>query len=420
MSLLSLLSDRSLWEEYYEYKTSLCCPLKDAKELREFIDREEYLSVCEEITAEKPFPLPKKTVISKLSTGKKRIVYTYPPRENTVLKLLTWMLLRKYDHLFTDSLYSFRPKKTAKEAVERLLSTTGRKNMYVCKEDLSNYFNSIPVNKMTRILKEVLSEDPKLCRFLTDLLEEPCVLYGGEKITEEKGIMAGTPLSAFCANLYLMDLDRAFSEKGLTYARYSDDILFFAPALEDLQTATFFLKHFLAEKELTLNPEKEMIQAPGEPFVFLGFQIHRDQVDIAPASIRKMKGKMRRKTRSLLRWARKNDLPGEKAAIAFIKVFERKFYENEGDHDLTWSRWYFPVITTDAGLKELDHYAVDCIRVLVSGGKHTKIRFRTGYEEIRQLGFRSLVHEYYRSKKPGTVTDTDPGSPGSLFPSQPG
>ena len=30
-----------------------------------------------------------------------------------------------------------------------------------------------------------------------------------------------------------------------------------------------------------------------------------------------------------------------------------------GDSDFTWSRWYFPNITTDAGLRELDAYFMD-------------------------------------------------------------
>ena len=398
MSLINSLSSEELWESFYKYKTSLCCPAEHANELREFIDRRDYLPIMENILAGKPFPLPRKVVISKLASSKKRIVYTYPPKENLVLKFLTWMLLRTYDGLFEDRLYSFRPGKTAKEAVHTLLSVPGISGMYACKEDLSNYFNSIPVDRMTELLRSVLGEDEPLLSFLTSLLTEPRVLENGKEITEPKGIMAGTPLSAFYANLYLMDLDHRFASQKIPYARYSDDIIFFAPTKSELDSHIIFLKDFIAEKGLTINPDKEMIICPGEAFVFLGFEISNGTIDLSPVSVRKMKGKMRRKTRSLLRWSRANGLSGEKAAKAFIKIFRRKLFENGGDHDLTWSRWFFPVITTDKSLKELDHYAQDCIRVLASGGKHTKARYRTRYEDLKELGYISLVHEYYREK----------------------
>lgn len=93
MSLLEALSRRDCWEKFYEYKTSLACPKAFAAELRVFIDEEGYLPVCRRIAAGEGFPLPRKSIISKLDTQKKRVVYTYPRAENTVLKLLTWLLL---------------------------------------------------------------------------------------------------------------------------------------------------------------------------------------------------------------------------------------------------------------------------------------------------------------------------------------
>ena len=76
-----------------------------------------------------------------MDTQKKRIVYTYPYAENTVLKLLAYLLLRKYDSVFSDGLYSFRPNKTAKDAVRRLIRTPRINEMYSYKADISNYFN---------------------------------------------------------------------------------------------------------------------------------------------------------------------------------------------------------------------------------------------------------------------------------------
>ena len=224
MSLIEMLRDCGAWEKFYEYKASLACPDQTLSELRSFIDGKKYLPVCERIERGEAFALPKKSVISKMSSQKKRTVYTYPRDENTVLKLLTYLLLRKYDHIFSDNLYSFRPARTAKDAFRRIVSVRGINRMYSYKVDVSNYFNSVKIPLILPKLKSVLSDDAPLYSFLEGLLTEPYVTDGGEKIKEEKGIMAGTPVSSFFANLYLADLDAAFYERGAVYARYSSFI----------------------------------------------------------------------------------------------------------------------------------------------------------------------------------------------------
>ena len=220
MTLLQQLSRPEVWEAFYEYKTSLVCPKDFAKDLRSFIDDKRYLPVCERIASGERFPLPKKVVLSKMGSQKKRTVYIYPEPENTVCKLLTWLLLRKYDGLFTEGLYSFRPGVTAKDALRRLARTPGIRQKYAYKVDVSNYFNSVPIHRLIPMLAETIGEkDPALFTFLRSLLEEPQVLWEGLPLAEQKGIMAGTPQSAFLANLYLRDLDFLFARRGILYAR---------------------------------------------------------------------------------------------------------------------------------------------------------------------------------------------------------
>ena len=118
---------------------------------------------------------------------------------------------------------------------------------------------------------------------------------------------------------------------------------------------------------------------------------------------------MRRKTRALRRWRQRNGLDGEKAARAFIRIFNRKLFENPADHELTWTYWFFPVITTADSLRVIDNYAQDCVRVLVSD-THTKKRFDVRYEDMKKMGLRSLVHEYYafRGREKGADGKNDP------------
>ena len=392
--MLKQLSDLKTWEKFYEYKTSLACPKEFTKKLREFIDRRGFEQVCAKIGRGEAFPHPRKSVISKLGSSKKRTVYIYPEEENIVLKLLTYLLLRKYDELFDDGLYSFRPGRSAKDAIRSLLRNRGISGMYSYKVDIHNYFNSVPVDRILPMLDEVMADEPETCAFLKRLLNDPLVLDRGNPVEEEKGIMAGTPQSSFYANLYLRSMDRYFAGLGVPYARYSDDIIVFAPSKEETEAYAAKIRAFLADFGLTVNPDKEKFAAPEDGWTFLGFSVKDNVVDIAPATVLKLKGKMRRKAAGLLRWRIRNDVRGEKAASAFIRIFNRKLLEGPKDNELTWSCWFFPVINTSASLHVIDLYAQECVRYIISG-KRTKSRFNVRYEDMKKLGYRSLVHEFY-------------------------
>ena len=85
----------------------------------------------------------------------------------------------------------------------------------------------------------------------------------------------------------------------------------------------------------------------------------------------------------------------EKAAAVLIRKMNEKYYDLEGDNEFTWSRWFFPVLTTDRGLKVLDSYLLEYVRYLYSG-RHYKGNYRISYDGIKKLGYHSLVYEYYR------------------------
>ncbi|MBQ3939277.1 MAG: group II intron reverse transcriptase domain-containing protein [Clostridia bacterium] len=396
MSLLDRLKDPAEWQSFYEYRCARHLPKQKARELASFIENKEYLPVCERIRSGARFPLPKKSVISKSGSSKKRVVYTYPRAENNVLKLLTHLILRKYNGIFDTGLYSFRPGRSAKDAVDRLMRIPCIGEMYSYKADISNYFNSIDISLLLPLLGGEMADDPELLAFLTALLSEQNVLFRGEELCEQKGIMAGTPLASFFANLFLRELDHRFYEHGAIYFRYSDDIIVFARTPEQLAEYVEEIKAFLSKKRLAINPSKEFYSRPGEKWTFLGFSYLNGKVDIAPVSVDKIKGKMRRKARALTRWQQRRGLGGEKAAKAFIRVFNRKLFEYTDENDMTWTRWFFPVISTVESLREIDRYAEDCIRFIISE-THTKARFNVRYEDMKRLGFRSLVHEYYAS-----------------------
>ena len=202
------------------------------------------------------------------------------------------------------------------------------------------------------------------------------------------------PLSAFFANVYLMELDAWFEERKILYARYSDDIIVFAEREEQIREYRERITEFIRESGLTFNPEKVEETAPGEPWCFLGVKVRGREVDVAPISVKKIKKKMKRKADALVRWKKRKGASGERAARAFIRCFNRKFFENPVHSELTWCRWYFPLITTDKSLRVIDHYMQDCVRYVFLG-RHSKAGYNLRYETMKEYGYRPLTAAYY-------------------------
>jgi len=68
------------------------------------------------------------------------------------------------------------------------------------------------------------------------------------------------------------------------------------------------------------------------------------------------------------------------------------------DNEFNWSKWFFPVITTHKTLQIIDNYLIQNIRYL-STGKYSKKNFKTKYDYIKSLGYKSLVNEFYKFKE---------------------
>ncbi len=396
-SIISQLDDQTVWEEFLAHrlmKGRFTWPMfSDADEC---VENESYLPVARAFIDGTGPGIPEVKRINKMGTGKKRTVYCFSPEETRVLKLMAFLLYR-YDDRFSPNCYSFRRGIKASDAIFRLRKELRGRNMWAYKLDIHDYFNSISIPILLPILKDLLSDDAPLYAFFERMLTDGRASLGGEIIKMERGVMAGTPTSPFLADVYLMEVDRYFADKGIVYARYSDDIILFAKDLEELERHKADLLGFLDQYRLEVNPDKERIYTPDEPFEFLGFRCHGEAIDISDAVKEKMKGKIRRAARSLDRWRSEKGLGPEQAMKALIRIFNEKLFEGEDPDSLSWSRWFFPVINRTEGLKEIDAYLQKYIRYL-STGRHTKANYRVRYADMKALGYRSLVHEFYRYK----------------------
>jgi hypothetical protein len=397
--MLDELSNKERWNEFLEHRrTKSHLPQQVIKEIEDFIVSERYLPISSEISGGTyEFSIPRKRQINKTKVGKKRDVYTYTKDETIILKMLSH-LLHSYDHLFSPNLYSFRSSQGVKKALYDLRHTKNISSMYGYKVDIKNYFNSVDVKILLQKLHPELIDDKRLYDLFYEILSNPFVTFRDEIIKEQKGIMAGVPLSAFLANFYLKDLDHYFFTKGITYLRYADDIIIFSEDEKELNMHKEKICSFLEENGLSVNTNKEFFFEPGEKFEFLGFSIENGVIDLSENTIRKIKGKIKRASRSIRRWAIKKDVSGDPVLKTMIRKFDIKFF-GKGETELSWKYWFFPTINTDAGLKEVDGYMQERLRYAVTGRYSKKNFIDVPYERLKECGYRSLVTEFYAGRK---------------------
>ncbi len=396
--ILTDLTKEETWSDYLQYKIERKhLSKKELDELSKFIESKSYKSITDQL--QNPnycFAPPIKNVINKSGTNKKRIVYTYNDSEAIVLKVMNFLLYR-YDYKINPNCYSFRKNSSAKDAIKAVLKIKNLDSLFCLKVDISNYFNSIPAKRLCEKLEYIMSDDKETYGFLKRLLLSNEAIEKGQLITENRGAMAGTPISPFFANIYLKNLDEYFEQKGILYFRYSDDIIMFFSSFKELKSEYETLKNMLFEEGLQINPDKVSIGAPNGPWEFLGIGYDNGIIDLSNVTINKLKAKIRRKAHTLYRWRKRRGATFEQTAKVMIRVFNRKFYDDTDQHSFTWSRWFFPLINTDLSLKELDAYLLQYIRYL-NKGRHYKGNYKIKYDDIKALGYRSLVNEYYKSK----------------------
>ena len=350
--------------------------------------------------------LPERVQIRKLGSDKKRVIYVFSLADRLMLKAVHYCIAR-VDIGLSSSCLAFRPGFSIHGAFRSVIQRY--RSDYTCiRIDIKNYFNSIPIERMAVALEGAIPGDPMLVASIVRMLRKNEVLEKDRIICDDsKGVMAGMPLSPLLANLYLKEFDRKAEAWVPVYARYSDDMIFFCEP-EQADALWRDIESELGAFGLLRNEEKSAIVPPGESWEFLGLSYCDGRVGLSAGSVLKMKGKISRAARKLYRWKIRKVASTERAARALIRKFQFKFYgSGREDDELTWSRWYFPLISDAEDLREIDAYMQEMIRYLDSG-RHTKKNHKSlPYDELRRMGYVPLAAAFYGFRKAGAEAAKD-------------
>lgn len=119
-----------------------------------------------------------------------------------------------YESDFEDSSYGFRPKRSAKGAITEIRGNLQQGKTEVYEADISKYFDTIPHDKLLKVVAKRIS-DRKVLHLIKMWLKSPIheegKLIGGKK--NKLGTPQGGVISPLLANIYLHLLDNLVNNK---------------------------------------------------------------------------------------------------------------------------------------------------------------------------------------------------------------
>ena len=271
-----ILSEENLNEAVKRVKTNKgACGIDKMPvgELEEYFrkHKEEIISSIMNMTYK---PQPVRRVYIPKPNGKKRPLGIPTAVDRVVQQATAQVLSQIYDESFSDNSYGFRPKRSAHDAIDKVLNYLNEGYEWVIDLDIEKYFDTVNHDKLISILREKVNDKTTL-HLIRSFLRAG-VMEKGLTSPTEIGVPQGGPLSPILSNVYLDKFDKELEERGLRFVRYADDCDIFAKsemsANRVMKSVTSWLERKLF---LKVSATKTKVVKPTNSN-FLGFTFWKD------------------------------------------------------------------------------------------------------------------------------------------------
>lgn len=237
--------------------------------------------------------------IDKPGSKEKRPLGIPTVRDRVAQTALRNVLEPIFERDFAEQSYGFRPQRSTKQALRKVVALLKAGYTQVVDADLKNYFDTIPHQPLLKRVEEKVS-DGRVLKLLATYLEQG-VMEGMASWTPETGTPQGAVISPLLSNIYLDPLDQLLARQGIEMVRYADDFVILCHRETEARQALSCVQAWTLSNGLSLHPEKTRIvdatKAGG--FDFLGYHFERGYKWPRAKSIKKMRATIRRKTRRL-------------------------------------------------------------------------------------------------------------------------
>jgi RNA-directed DNA polymerase len=277
-------------------------------------------AIGEELLTHSYKPSKNRRVAIPKGGGKTRRLGIPTIKDRVVEGALKLILEPIFEADFHESSFAYRPRRTAHQALDRVVHGLVQRLTRVIDVDLKSYFDNIRHHiLLLKLAKRVA--DPQILHLIKQTL----------KANGKRGVPQGGVLSPLLANVYLNELDEVMEEEmrkrrregkweRMIYTRYADDMVVLIDGYRSWQPHVAVIRKRLEVElktiEVELNEEKtRMVDTnEGGSFGFLGFDLREAKNRLGKRFIlrtpmKKKQGELLRRVGRILKFSRHRKLP---------------------------------------------------------------------------------------------------------------
>lgn len=239
-------------------------------ELKQFL-KTNWIQIRETIFNNEYKPMPVRRVEIPKPNGGTRLLGIPTVLDRFIQQAIAQELNYIYDENFSVNSFGFRPRRRAKDAIQKAETYINDGYRWVVDIDLEKFFDKVNhdilMYKLSRDIK-----DKRVLRLIRKYLQSG-IMINGIVVTSEEGTPQGGPLSPLLSNIMLDELDKELEKRGHKFCRYADDCNIYVKSRRAGERVMENITNFIESNlKLKVNRSKSAVERPWKR-KFLGFTI---------------------------------------------------------------------------------------------------------------------------------------------------